>query len=83
METHHSCPHTLSYVSFIQLFFLLKTFINLFIEFWLCWIFIAAQAFSLVAASGSYSLVAAYSLLIVVAALVAEHRLQAQRLLGS
>ena len=43
--------------------------------FWLCWVFIAAHGFSLVAMSGGYSLVAVLRLLIVVASLVVEHRL--------
>ena len=47
----------------------------LFIYFWLCWVFVAVQAFSLVAVSGGYSLVAVCGLLVVVASLVAEHRL--------
>ena len=32
--------------------------------FWLCWVFVAARGLSLVAASGVYSLVAVYGLLI-------------------
>ena len=56
-------------------------FINLFIYFWLHWVFIAVRGLSLVAASGGfYSLlrcagVAVCGLLIAVASLVAEHRL--------
>ena len=46
--------------------------INLFIYFWLCWVFVAARGLSLVAASGGY---AVHGLLIVVASLVVEHRL--------
>ena len=53
--------------------FLKNNFIYLF-YFWLCWVFIAAQAFSLVAASGGYYLVAIFRL-IVVASPVAEQRL--------
>ena len=49
--------------------FIIKTF------FWLCWVFVAAWGFSLVAASGSYSLVAVHGLFIAVASLVVEHRL--------
>ena len=41
-----------------------------------CWIFIAALRFSLVASSGSYSPVVLRGLLIVMAFLVAEHRLE-------
>ena len=55
--------------------FFLYNGLTLFVVFWLHWVFVATQAFSLVAASGSYSLVAACRLLIVVASLVAEHRL--------
>ena len=46
--------------------------INLFIYFWLCWVFVAARGLSLVVASGGYSLL---RLLIAMASLVAEHRL--------
>ena len=49
-------------------------FINLFIYFWLRWVFVAARGLSLVAASGGYS-VAVRGLLITVASLVAEHGL--------
>ena len=42
---------------------------------WLCWVFIAAWVFSLVAASRGYSLVAVSRLLIVVASIIAEHGL--------
>ena len=45
-----------------------------FIYFCLCWVFIAAQTFSLVGESGGYSLVMVCGLLILVASLVAEHR---------
>ena len=48
--------------------------INLFIYFWLCWVFVAAHGLSLLAESGGYSLVLR-GLLIAVASLVAEHRL--------
>ena len=41
------------------------------IFFWLHWVFIAACEFSLVAASGDYSLIAVLGLLIVVVSLVA------------
>lgn len=40
-----------------------------------CWIFVVAQAFSLVVISGGYSLVLASGLHIVVASLVADHGL--------
>ena len=40
----------------------------------LCWVFVAARGLSLVAASGGYFVVV-HGLLIVVASLVAEHRL--------
>ena len=42
---------------------------------WLCWVFIAVLRFSLVVASGGYSLVAVCGFLSAVASLVAEHRL--------
>ena len=45
-----------------------------FIYFCLCWVFIAAQTFSLVGESGGYSLVMVCGLLILMASLVAEHR---------
>ena len=48
-------------------------FIILFI-YWLCGVFIVACRLSLVAASGSYSLVAMCGLLIVVASLTVKHR---------
>ena len=44
---------------------------NVFIYFWLHWVFVAALELSLVVASGGYSLVAVCELLIVVASLVA------------
>ena len=40
---------------------------------WLCWIFIAAIGFSVVTASGGYSLVVVQGLLIEVASFVVEH----------
>ena len=40
------------------------------------WGFVAASGLSLLAVSGGYSLVAAHGILIAVAPLVAEHRLQ-------
>ena len=48
----------------------------MFIYFWLCWVFAAAFRLSLVAANRGYSLVAVHELLIVVASLAVEHRLQ-------
>ena len=42
---------------------------------WLCWIFIAAIGFSVVTASGGYSLVVVQGLLIEVASFVVEHGL--------
>jgi len=55
---------------------LFKKFYYLFI-FWLLWVFIATRGPSLVEASRGYSLAAVHQLLIVVASLVAEHRLWA------
>ena len=46
----------------------------LFICFWLCWVFVAAHGLSLVVASRDY-LVVVQGSLIVVASLIAEHRL--------
>ena len=43
--------------------------INLFIYFWLLWVFIAVRGLSLVAASGGYSSVGVHRLLIVVTSL--------------
>jgi len=54
-------------------------FLNVFIYFWLCWVFVAAQAFLLIAASRGYFLVAAHRLLIAVASFVAEHKLWCTR----
>ena len=47
---------------------------------WLCWAFVAAQAFSLVVTSGVCSLVVVRGLLIVLASLAAERRLQVRGL---
>ena len=54
--------------------FFLKILI-LCIYFWLCWVFIAAMGFSLVAASWGYSLVVGSGLLTGVASLVTDHGL--------
>ena len=47
---------------------------TLFSYFWLCWVFIIAQALSLVAATGGYSLVGVHRLLTAAASLVLGHR---------
>ena len=47
----------------------------LLIYFWLCWVFVAAQAFCLAAVSRLNSLVVVHGFLTVVASPVAEHRL--------
>ena len=52
-------------------------FNNLFIYFWLCWVFVAVHGFSLLTVHGCYSLVLC-SLLIGVAPPVLEHRLQSE-----
>ena len=52
-----------------------------FFSFWLFWVFVAAHGLSLVAAGGSFSLVAVHGLITVVASLVAEHGLQEFRLI--
>ena len=49
--------------------------INVFIYFWLHWIFIASPGLPLVAVSGGYSLVVMRGLLLAVASLVEERRL--------
>ena len=46
---------------------------KLFIYFWLCWVFTAAQVLSPVAESKGYSLVAVYGLLIMVVSPVVQH----------
>ena len=43
------------------------------IYFWLCWVFVAACRFSVVAVNGGYSLIAMCGLLIEVVSLVVEH----------
>ena len=48
-------------------------FLYNFIYFWLCWVFVAVQAFPLVAASGGYSLIVVHGLLIAMASVFAEH----------
>ena len=58
------------YLFFKQLF---SIFMYLFIG--CCWVFVATYGFSLVAASGNYSVVEVSGLLTVMASLVAEHRL--------
>ena len=45
----------------------------------LCWVIIAASKLFLVAARGDYSLAVVHGLLLVVASLVAEHRLLGTR----
>ena len=50
--------------------------IILFIYFWLCWVFLAARAFSLISVNGGFSPVAMRRLLIVVASLIAQLRHQ-------
>ena len=50
-----------------------KEILEIFI--WPCWVFIATRGFSLVAASGGYSLVAMWELLTAVASLIAERGL--------
>ena len=57
----------------------LKNFMYVFIYFWLCWVFAAVRAFSSCGERGLL-LVAVRGLLIAVASLVVEHRLQADGL---
>ena len=47
----------------------------IFLDFWLCWVFVAVHQLSLVAAGRHYSQAVVCGLLITVASLVAEHRL--------
>ena len=56
-------------------FLLDHLFLNYFFIFWLCWVFVAAQAFSSCGKQGLLSLAAVHGLLIAMACLVAEHRL--------
>ena len=49
------------------------SFIYLFINIWLCCVFVAVPELSLVAAIGGYSLVGMHGLLIVVASLALAH----------
>ena len=64
------------------MFFFSVSYIFFFLYFWLCWVFIAMQAFSLVAENRGDSLVAAHQLPTGVASLVAERRLQGERVSG-
>ena len=50
-----------------------------FFNFWLHWVSVASRELSLVVASRGYSQVAVHGLLIVVASLAVEHRLQGMR----
>ena len=59
----------------LVLFFGFFCFVCFWFCFWLCWVFTAAQAFPLIAVSGSYSLVALHGLLTAVSSLVTEHEL--------
>ena len=64
-----------------QMFYLLYDshlyifFFNLFIYFWLCWVFVAVHGISLVGGERGLLFIAVRRLLIAVASLVAEHRL--------
>ena len=68
-----SCLHDAGYPAISNILF--KFFLNLFIYFWLCWLFPVACQFSLVSMSMVYSLVVVCGFLIAVASLVAEHEL--------
>ena len=65
-----------SFTSSLFLFYVCFAFRFYSIIFCLCWVFIAACGLSLVVANWGYSLAAVCRLLILVASLVAEHRLQ-------
>ena len=47
-----------------------------FFFFWLCWVFVSVCGLSLVVTNRGYSLIVVHGLLIVVASLVVEHRVQ-------
>ena len=49
---------------------------NLFVYFWLLWVFVVACKLSVVVESGGYSLAVVHGLLIVVISLAVEHWLQ-------
>ena len=66
--------HVYMYI-YVCIIFDLNTLLYLFIYFWPGLVSIAACSLSLVAAGGGSSLVEGHGLLIVVASLVAEHRL--------
>ena len=66
VEVIHSGPYY-CYLKFLIL--------SCYLCIWLCWVFIAAQAFSPVVKSEGYSLVAVHRLSIVMTSLVAEHGL--------
>ena len=55
---------------------------NLFIYFWLCWVFVAVWAFFSAVASGDCPVLAACRLLIVAASLAAGHRLNSCAITG-
>ena len=61
----------------VFIFLFSKRKFNSLTYFWLCWVFIAVRAFSLVVVSKGPSLVMVCGLLTAVASLIAEHRLQA------
>ena len=67
-----SPEYVLCVVRLLLLFFNGSIFYHL-IYFWLCWVFVAACRFSVVAVNGGYSLIAMCGLLIEVVSLVVEH----------
>ena len=71
----HFCSKSPQGPRFLATFLFLFFKINLFIYFWLRWVFIAVRGLSLVVASGGLLFVAVRGLLIAVASLVAEHGL--------
>ena len=54
MRSENLCPHKHLYVNVHRSFFFFNL-INLFIYFWLCWVFVSVRGLSLVAASGGHS----------------------------
>ena len=83
LELHKMSNRQLDRIVFLALReqpILLILFIQVFIQFWLRWVFVAALRHSPIAVSGGYSLVAVWWLT-VVASLIAEYGLQSTQTL--
>ena len=78
-EAHNNCQLLQLLLYFFRTSFL-KKLINLFIYFWLYWVFVATCRLSLVAASGGYSLLRCMGFPLRQLFLVVEHGLQVCRL---